>query len=120
MIVEERIYTLHHGKVPEYLKLYGEEGREIQLPILGLNVGYYQVDVGPQNTIVHLWAYTDYADREARRQVLQADKRWQAYLQKIRPLTLTQDTRILKPAPFFVAALQKQMDEQKANAAKAA
>jgi hypothetical protein len=50
--------------------------------------------------------------------VLQADKGWQAYLPKIRPLMLTQETRVLKPAPFFVAALQKQLDEQKANEAK--
>ena len=44
MIVEERIYTLHHGKVAEYLNLYEEEGRAIQLKILGCNVGYYTVD----------------------------------------------------------------------------
>ena len=41
MIVEERIYTLHPGKVPEYMKLYEEEGRAAQEPILGKMVGWY-------------------------------------------------------------------------------
>jgi NIPSNAP len=113
MIVEERIYTLHHGKVAEYLKLYEEEGRAIQLKILGCNVGYYTVDTGPQNTVIHLWAYVDAAEREKRRGVLATDPHWQAYLPKIRPLMLVQETRILKPAPFFAPWLQQQLEAEK-------
>ncbi len=113
MIVEERIYTLHHGKVAEYLKLYEDEGRAIQLKILGCNVGYYTVDTGPQNTVIHLWAYIDAADREKRRSFLAADSHWQAYLPKIRPLMLVQETRILKPAPFFANWLQQQLENVK-------
>jgi NIPSNAP len=112
MIIEERIYTLHHGKVPEYLKLYGEEGRAIQLRILGCNVGYYSVDIGPQNTVIHLWAYQDIADRERRRASLAVDSDWQGYLPKIKPLMLTQDTRILKPAGFFSDWIQEQLTTQ--------
>ena len=41
MIVEERTYQLHVGRVPEYLRLYGEEGRAIQEPILGNMVGWF-------------------------------------------------------------------------------
>jgi hypothetical protein len=110
MIVEERIYTLHHAKVPEYFKLYGEEGRAIQLRILGCNVGYYSVDIGPQNTVVHLWAYRDMDDRERRRAALGADPGWQAYLPRIRPLMLTQETRILKPVGFFGEWVRQQLE----------
>jgi hypothetical protein len=112
MVVEERIYTLHHGKVPEYLKLYEADGRRIQLRILGCNVGYYSVDIGPQNTVVHLWAYRDIADREARRAALAADAGWQAYVPKIKPLMLVQDTRILKPAGFFGDWVREQLAQQ--------
>lgn len=110
MIVEERIYTLHHGKVPEYLAIYEAEGRAIQLRILGCNVGYYSVDIGPQNTVVHLWAYVDIAERERRRTALAADEGWRAYLPKIRPLMLTQDTRVLKPAGFFADWVRTQLE----------
>ena len=67
MIVEERTYQLHVGKVPEYLRLYGEEGRAIQEPILGNMVGWFvQNDIGDLNQVVHLWGYEDLADRAAR------------------------------------------------------
>ena len=98
MIVEERIYTLYAGKAPAYLKLYESEGMAIQKPILGRMVGYYGTEFGPLNQVVHLWAYEDLADRPQRRARLAADERWQAYLAKIRPLILEQQTRILKPA----------------------
>ncbi|RYZ06997.1 MAG: NIPSNAP family protein [Comamonadaceae bacterium] len=111
MVVEERIYTLHHGKVPEYLALYGEEGRAIQLRILGCNVGYYSVDIGPQSTVVHLWAYTDLAERERRREALAQDAGWRAYLPKIKPLMLVQDTRILRPAGFFAGWVRDQLEQ---------
>ena len=47
MIVEMREYTLHPGKVPEYLRLYEDEGLEIQREILGRMLGYYSTEVGP-------------------------------------------------------------------------
>jgi NIPSNAP len=101
VIVEMREYTLQHGSVPEYLRLYEEEGMAIQVPILGTMYGYFHTEVGVQNQVVHLWAYRDHADREARRARLQADPAWKAYLPKIRPLLLWQQTRIMRPAPFF-------------------
>jgi len=102
VIVEMREYTLHPGKVPEYLKLYEREGLEIQRRILGRMVGYYSTEIGPSiNQIVHLWAYDSLDDRIARRRQLQADPGWQAYVQKMRPMLAAQTNRILNPAPFF-------------------
>ena len=101
MIVEERIYTLHIGKVPEYLKLYEAEGLAVQTRILGNLLGYYQVEFGPQNQIVHLWSYSDLADRTARRKSLVGDPDWQSYVKKIRPLVRYQENKLLIPAPFM-------------------
>jgi NIPSNAP len=102
VIVEMREYTLHPGKVPEYLKLYEQEGLAIQRRILGRMVGYYSTEVGPSiNQIIHLWAYDSLDDRIARRRQLQADPGWQAYVQKMRPMLAAQTNRILNPAPFF-------------------
>lgn len=98
MIVELREYTLQVGKVPEYLRLLEEEGFPIQKPILGRMVGYFQTEIGPLNQVVQLWAYDNLADREERRARLVADPGWQSYLAKIRPMIVTQASRILKPA----------------------
>jgi hypothetical protein len=100
VIVEERIYTLHPGQAPEYLRLYAAEGLEIQRAILGRMVGYFSTEAGPLNQIVHLWAYRDLAERAERRARLGADPGWQAYLKKIRPLIVGQENKLLVPAAF--------------------
>lgn len=100
MIVEERIYALHIGAVPQYLAQYEEEGLAIQRPTLGRMVGYFSTEIGPLHQIVHLWAYKDMAERGERRARLTADPRWKAYAVKTRPLQINQENKILVPAPF--------------------
>jgi hypothetical protein len=100
VIVEERIYTLEVGKVPEYLRLYEQEGLPIQLPILGNLVGYYSSEIGDLNLIVHLWGYESFEERTRRRAELIANESWKAYVAKVRPWILRQENRILTPAPF--------------------
>jgi hypothetical protein len=100
MIVEERIYTLEVGKVPEYLRLYEAEGLAIQTRILPRMVGYFSTEVGTLNQVVHLWAYEDFEERTRKRAELVADEDWKAYVAKVRPLILHQENRILVPAPF--------------------
>jgi len=109
MYVEERIYTLHIGKAAEYLKNYENEGLAVQLKHLPHLVGYYFVEIGPQNTVVHLWAYESLDQRDKCRAAMQADPAWQAYLVKNRPLMVSQETRVMKCAPFFVERLKKML-----------
>ncbi|MSO73709.1 MAG: NIPSNAP family protein [Alphaproteobacteria bacterium] len=101
MIVEERIYTLHIGKQGEYLSLYEKEGMTVQKRILGMMVGYYTTEAGPLNQVIHLWGYESFEDRLRRRKELFANPEWMAYIAKIRPLIVTQESKILIPAPFF-------------------
>ncbi len=100
MIVEERIYTLMAGKVPDYLRAYESEGLAIQKEILGTMVGYFSTEFGPLNQIVHLWAYRDLADRETRRRRLNADPGWQTYVVKVRQWVVNQENKLLIPAAF--------------------
>lgn len=109
MYVEERMYTLQVGKAPEYLKLYEQEGLAVQTRHLPHMVGYYVTEVGPQNMIVHLWGYEDLNQRDRCRAALAADPAWQAYLPKIRALILSQETRIMKCAPFFAERLKRML-----------
>jgi hypothetical protein len=100
MIVEERIYTLYPGKVSEMVKLYGEEGLALQQRHLGEFIGYFSTETGNLNQVVFMWGYDSLDDRAARRERLAQDPEWQRYLQKAVQLILTQENRILKPAPF--------------------
>ena len=106
MFVEERLYTLHPGKVHEYLKLYQEEGMAIQMRYLPAMVGYYTSEIGTLNLVVHMWAYEDLKQRSELRAKMQADPGWQIYVKKIQPLIQHQKSRILNPAPFFATKLE--------------
>jgi len=106
MFVEMRTYTLHPGKIAAYLGLYESEGMAIQKPILGRMVGYYSTEIGALNQIVHMWAYEDLKERSEKRARLQADPRWQEYLKKTGPLLVSQESKILNPAPFMTLKVQ--------------
>lgn len=100
MIYEMRTYRMKVGTVPAYLKLVEQEGIAVQKSHLGQLVGYFFSEIGALNEIVHIWAYADLNDREARRATLAADPRWQVFLPKIQALIETMDNKILKPASF--------------------
>jgi hypothetical protein len=58
------------------------------------------VDIGDLSSIVQLWGYDDFAERERRRAQLQADETWKAFLARLTPLIHTQKSRILVPTSF--------------------
>jgi hypothetical protein len=113
MFVEERIYTLHPGKVPAYLKLYQEEGLAIQTRILPAMVGYYTTEIGTLNLVIHMWGYEDLKQRSECRAKMMADPGWQAYMPKVQALIVHQESRILNPAPFFAAKLEAMLKAAK-------
>jgi len=107
MLVEERTYTTHPGKWRDYLALFEAEGLAVQRRILGRMVGYYTTELGELNQIVHLWAYKDLNERAERRSALLADPTFAAYVKKMLPLLQKQESRILRPAPFFTPVWQE-------------
>lgn len=112
MLVEQRTYTLHPGKVRDYLALYEAEGLAIQLRVLGRMVGYYSAEIGALNQVVHMWAFMDLNERQERRAQLLGDPEFRTYVAKILPLLVSQTSQILKPAPFFTPVWQGQQIAQ--------
>jgi hypothetical protein len=100
MIVEERDYRLHPGKLGTYLKLYEEEGMAVQKRILGNMIGYFSTDIGELQHVVHLWGYENYAEREQRRAELGRNPDWLRYTEKMLPLMQKMTSRILIPTGF--------------------
>jgi hypothetical protein len=58
------------------------------------------VEIGDLSSIVHLWAYESFADRERRRAELAAHDGWREFLARLQPLIHTQRNRILVPTSF--------------------
>ena len=105
MIVDLRIYTCLPNKVADFVALYEKEGWDIQKKHLGRCYGWFTTIEGELNTIVHMWAYDDQADRERRRAAMAADPAWAAYLKKVAETgaLVQMQNRIVKPTDFFEA-----------------
>jgi hypothetical protein len=100
MIVEQRDYHVFTGKLVEVVRLYETEGILIQNEVLGGLIGAFTTDIGALSTYTHIWGYSDFADRQGRRAVLQGRDDWKAFLAKVQPLIHTQHSRILLPTSF--------------------
>ena len=103
MIVDHRTYTVAHGGMQAYLERYERVALPIQLRHLGRLVGFYVSDIGPLNQVVHIWAYDDVADREARRARMAADPAWQAFMKENAGTFVAQENKIMKATGFSPA-----------------
>ena len=100
MFVEQRTYTLLPGSQGEWLENYEKYGLKIQTEILGRLVGYFSTEFGALNQVVHMWAYETIEDRAERRKKLFQNPVWLEFLPKVRPLIVSQESKILLPAAF--------------------
>jgi hypothetical protein len=103
MIIDHRVYTIKPNRLNRFLETYERLALPLQRKYLGEPYGFFVSHIGPLNRVVHLWQYESLADREQRRDAMEADLAWRAY----RRIALEEDTlvdmedQILKPAPFF-------------------
>ena len=102
MIIDHRTYTIHPGKLNDFVKIYQELGWPVQTKYLGDCRGWYiSMDIGELNQVVHLWGYKDIADRAERRAKMNVDKDWQEYLKQATPFLQKMENKIITPAPFY-------------------
>ncbi len=100
MIVEERTYHVHTGKLGEVVRLYAEEGTPLQQRVLGNLIGAFTVDIGDLSSLVQMWGYDSLDERARRRAELQGLDEWKALLKRLTPMIHTQRNRILVPTSF--------------------
>ena len=100
MIIDERTYTCHPGKVKAFLEVYERLAKPIQWPIVGEPIGFFTIDTGTLSQVVHMWKYENMADREQRRLKLSTAPGWSAYLEASMPLLSALENRILVPTSF--------------------
>lgn len=102
MLIDHRTYRVKPGTLQAYLDLYEQHGLAAQTRHLGKPVAYMFTESGELNTLVHIWAYDDAADRARKRAAMQADPEWHNYLRKNREAGYveTQVTKLMIPAGF--------------------
>ena len=102
MIVEHRTYTLKPLRTRDFLALYEKAALPLQRKYLGRLIGFFVSEIGPMNQVVHLWAFDSLADREQRRQAMEADPLWTPYVDALRELDvmLQQETKLLRSVSF--------------------
>jgi hypothetical protein len=102
VLIDHRTYRVRPGMTQAYLDLYEQYGFEAQTRHLGKPIAYMFAESGEMNTLVHIWAYENAADRERRRAAMMADPDWQNYLKKNREAGLleSQVTKLMIPAKF--------------------
>ena len=99
MIFEHRTYRVQPGKATEFLKLYQAEG----LPIISRYarlIGCWTTESGVLNSVLFIWAYDDLGHRTAQRAKLGQDAEWLAFIPKMLPCLVHQDSFFLTPTAF--------------------
>ena len=96
MIVEERNYLVKPGQAKRYLELWNEHGRDVQTKVLGDLVGVFTAETGDLNTIVYIWRFSSFEERERRRAALMQNEQFAEFRKLVRDLMVSQKNRLLK------------------------
>lgn len=95
-LIDHRIYTIRLRKMGEFIEVFDRLAMPILLETLGNPIGMYVSHVGPLNQFVHLWAYKDLADYEARSRARDAHPDFPAYLKASEHLITAQENRLIR------------------------
>jgi hypothetical protein len=96
MLYELRTYTVKPGAVGDMVKAASTVSHDIRKNDFGKLEGYWFTEIGPLNQVLHLWSYSDFAERARLRGELAKNSRWTGeYLPLIRPLLMLQEVRLL-------------------------
>ena len=103
MLLDLRTYECRPGTIKRHLELYEQMGFAPQRRCLGDPFAYLLTETGNPNQYVHIWAYDNAGDREAKRVAMWADPEWLAYTQESAKLgaLVRQENQLMVPASFF-------------------
>jgi hypothetical protein len=105
MIYDMRIYDVKRGSVPECEAAMRDVGLQIRADYGVKLAGWYYMEVGPLNRIVHIWAYDNYAHFESANKGFRSDPRWtNDYMPRVKDLIVKQQTMIMRAGDFFPGA----------------
>ncbi len=103
MLLDIRTYTVKPGTLKDHLALYAKMGKEPQTRHIGQPLAFLVSETPDPNQYIHIWAYENAADREARRAAMWADAEWLAYVAESKELgaLIEQKNQLAQPVDFF-------------------
>ena len=102
MLVDLRTYRVKPGTTAAQLEIYETYGFPTQRKYCGEPIAYLTAESGELNTLVHLWAFENAADRAERRAAMAKDPAGPIYLKKNAEAgyIVDQRTSLMVPAKF--------------------
>lgn len=104
-LVNLRIYTIALRKMPQFLEVFDRLAMPVLIETLGPPIGFYTSTIGALNQVVHLWAYKDMADFEARSRARDAHPDFATYLASSGHLITAQEDRLIRSVSLPSLAL---------------
>lgn len=97
-VYELRTYRLHPGKLAEWMRHF-RAGLAVREKY-SAPVGFWSVEIGPLNTVAHLWPYRDAGHRAEVRKAAGADPAWRETVATLGPLMQAMESKLLTPTDF--------------------
>jgi hypothetical protein len=107
MLYDHRTYFCKQGAMQKQIELYRAHGFAAQIRHIGRPVLFATTEVGDLNSYVHVWAYASMEERSRKREAMQSDPEWQAYVRLSREAghLLRQENTFLQSVTFPPAAI---------------
>jgi len=99
MLIEEQIISLAPGGLPKYWAAYEEFALAAVSPLQSNLIGCFFNLIGRLHQVSHFWFFDDMADRQRRHNAVAMDPRWREFLDQIQPLVVSQESKLMTPAP---------------------
>ncbi len=99
MLIEEQAISLVPGGLPKYWAAYEELALAAISPLLTNLIGCFFTLIGRLHQVFHFWYFDDMADRQRRHNAVAINPRWPEFLERIRPLVVAQQSKLMTPAP---------------------
>ena len=102
MLIEQRSYDFHPGRMDAWLEVYGRLGMPASDRHMGPSLGCFTTVIGPVNRFVFLRGYDDIDARDAGQAARAKDPGWQEFLNEGRALGALkyQESKFLRPSAF--------------------
>ena len=100
MIIEMRTYRIKPGELQNFINIYDKEIREIHTKVLGNQIGFFYIEFGNVNEVVHLYGYNSFEERQSRREILNKRPEFNAYISKVKDIIVDMKNQIMLPTSF--------------------
>ena len=103
MLIDHRHYRVRPLTLYKQLALFREHGYPILQKYFGVPLRLFIPLDGDTKSYIHIWVFQSFEDRVRRRELLNEDPAWQAFLERSQQAGFLthQESRLMTPASFI-------------------